>query len=201
MEAEAGMLELTDGQRERIKELQALADEAEGGDREARGRLRRELRDSAPEVIARCSDTATSYRGLLAKTASGGNKLVQDAIVERSRLVALELAGEDPTPLEVLLSERVASLWVLVELQEALNSAWYSGQTKGQTSPAFLLQMARLQESAHRRYLQAIKTLAQGPEAAGPGAPPGATSAASTPTSREQREIVIWRPARGLRRV
>jgi len=168
MEAEAGMLELTDGQRERIKELQALADEAEGGDRGARGRLRRELRDSAPEVIARCSDTATSYRGLLAKTASGGNKLVQEAIVERSRLVALELAGENPTPLEVLLSERVASLWVLVELQEALSSAWYSGQTKGKTSPAFMLQMVRLQESAHRRYLQAIKTLAHVQKLRGP---------------------------------
>jgi hypothetical protein len=90
------MLELTDGQRERVKELQVLADEAEGGDRGARVRLRRELRDSAPEVIARCSDTATSYRGLLAKTASGGNKLVQDAIVERSRLVALELPGRTP---------------------------------------------------------------------------------------------------------
>jgi hypothetical protein len=39
--------------------------------------------------------------------------------------MALELAGENPTPLEVLLSERVASLWVLVELQEALLAAWY----------------------------------------------------------------------------
>ncbi len=162
------MLELTDGQRERIKELQALADEAEGGDREARGRLRRELRDSSPDIIARCSDTATTYRGLLAKAASGGNPLVREAILERARLMASELAGPDPTPLEMLLCDRVASLWVLVELQEALNSAWYSGQKKGKTSPAFMLQMARLQESAHRRYLQAIKTLAQVQRLRGP---------------------------------
>jgi hypothetical protein len=162
------MLELTDGQRERVNELQALADAADDGDREARGRLRRELRDSAPEVVARCSDTATNYRGLLAKAASGGNPLVREAILERSRLMASELAGPNPTPLEMLLCDRVASLWVLVELQEALNSAWYSGQTKGKTSPAFMLQMVRLQESAHRRYLQAIKTLAQVQKLRGP---------------------------------
>ncbi len=34
-----------------------------------------------------------------------------------------KLAGVDPTPPEVLLSERVASPWVLVELQEALFAA------------------------------------------------------------------------------
>ena len=78
--------------------------------------------------------------------------------------MALELAGENPTPLEVLLSERVASLWVLVELQEALMAAWYYKAT----SPAFVLQMARLQESAHRRYLAAIKTLAQVQKLQGP---------------------------------
>jgi hypothetical protein len=80
--------------------------------------------------------------------------------------MALELAGENPTPLEVLLSERVASLWVLVELQEALLAAWYY-KAKA-TSPAFVLQMTRLQESAHRRYLAAIKTLAQVQKLQGP---------------------------------
>jgi hypothetical protein len=38
----------------------------------------------------------------------------------------------------------------------------------GKTSPAFMLQMARLQESAHRRYLQAVKTLAQVQKLRGP---------------------------------
>ena len=81
--------------------------------------------------------------------------------------MALELAGENPTPLEVLLSERVASLWVLVELQEALLAAWYY-KANSASSPAFVLQMARLQESAHRRYLAAIKTLAQVQKLQGP---------------------------------
>ena len=162
------MLELTDDQRGRVNKLQALADEANDGDQGARRRLQVALRQSAPEVVARCSDTATTYRGLLAKTASGGNPLVREAILERARLMASELAGPNSTPLEMLLCDRVASLWVLVELQEALGAAWYHGDKKGKTSPAFMLQMSRLQESAHRRYLQAIKTLAQVQRLRGP---------------------------------
>ena len=80
--------------------------------------------------------------------------------------MALELAGENPTPLEVLLSERIASMWVLVELQAALLAAWYY-KAEG-ASPGFVLQMARLQESCNRRYLGAIKTLAQVQKLQGP---------------------------------
>jgi hypothetical protein len=160
------VLELTEATRKRIRELQELADKAEGGEDGARLELRRRLREETPEVVARCSDSARSYRRLLAERSSGGNPLRKEAITERAGRMALELAGENPTPLEVLLSERVASLWVLVELQEALLAVWYY-KAKA-TSPAFVLQMARLQESAHRRYLAAIKTLAQVQKLQGP---------------------------------
>ena len=160
------MLELTEATRKRIRELQELADKAEGGDDGARLELRRRLREESPDVVAGCSDSARSYRQLLAERSSGGNPLRKEAISERADRMALELAGENPTPLEVLLSERVASLWVLVELQEALLAAWYY-KAKA-TSPTFVLQMARLQESAHRRYLAAIKTLAQVQKLQGP---------------------------------
>ena len=160
------MLELTEATRKRIRELQELADKAEGGADGARLELRRRLREESPDVVAGCSDSARSYRRLLAERSSGGNPLRKEAISERAGRMALELAGENPTPLEVLLSERVASLWVLVELQEALLAAWYY-KAKA-TSPAFVLQMARLQESSNRRYLAAIKTLAQVQKLQGP---------------------------------
>ena len=54
----AQLLELTDGARARIRELQALSERAEEGDQDARRELRRALKESAPEVIARCSDIA-----------------------------------------------------------------------------------------------------------------------------------------------
>ena len=160
------MLELPEDTRERIHELQELSDKAQDDDEGARQELRRRLAQEAPEVVARCSDTARTYRRLLAKRSSGGSPLVQEAISERARRMALELAGENPTALEILLSERVASLWVLVELQEALLAAWYY---KAEAAyPAFVVQMARLQESTNRRYLGAIKTLAQVQKLQGP---------------------------------
>ena len=159
------MLELTEVTRERIRELQELSDKAQDDDG-ARQELRRRLAQETPEVVARCSDSARTYRRLLAERSSGGDPLRKEAISERARRMALELAGEAPTPLEVLLSERVASLWVLVELQEALLAAWYHKASGA--SPAFVLQMARLQESCNRRYLGAIKTLAQVQKLQGP---------------------------------
>ena len=160
------MLELPEAIRERIYELQELSDKAEDDDAGARQELRRRLAQEVPEVVARCSDSARSYRRLLAKRSSGGSPLVEEAISETARRMALELAGEAPTPLAVLLSERVASLWVLVELQETLLAAYYYKASAA--SPAFVLQMTRLQESCNRRYLGAIKTLAQVQKLQGP---------------------------------
>jgi hypothetical protein len=158
------MLELTDGARERIRELQDLANKAEDGDEDARKELRVAVQESAPEVIARCSNTARIYRGVLAMTASGGNPLVEEAIKERAAHMAGEIAGESPTPLEALLADRIASLWVLVELQEALNAAWYrrsEASLGNRVHPDYMLKMVKLQESTHRRYLAAIRELAR----------------------------------------
>jgi hypothetical protein len=154
-------LELTEGARARIEELQALSEKAEKGDKDAWHELRRAVRESAPEVIARCSNIARTYRRLVADTASGHNPLVQEAIVERARRMALEIAGENPTPLEVLLAERIASVWVLVEAQEALLCATYRRGQERPISPAYVIQMCKIQESVNRRYLAAMKALAQ----------------------------------------
>ena len=86
---------------------------------------------------------------------------MQEAIVERAERMVAEIAGENPTPLEILLAERIASLWVLTEAQEALLFATYKrGQAKP-VGPAYVIEMCKIQESANRRYLAAIKTLAQ----------------------------------------
>ncbi len=147
--------------RDRLKELQALSDRAEDGDEDAKVELRRLLKKSGPEVIARCSNIARDYRRMPAGIASGGDPLMKEAIVERAERMAGEIAGEHPTPLEILLAEQIASLWVLSETQEALLFAWYQRGKDKHTSPSYLLQMCKIQESVNRRYLAAIKTLAQ----------------------------------------
>ncbi len=119
------------------------------------------MRESSPEVIARCSNSARIYRRTVATTASGKSPLIEEAIVEGAERLAAELAGENPTLLEVLLSERIASLWVLTELQEALLAATYRRGQERPVGPAYTIQMCRIQESTNRRYLAAIKTLAQ----------------------------------------
>jgi hypothetical protein len=156
-------LEPTDGARAQIQELQALAQKAEkSGDKQARQELRQALRTSAPEVIARCSNISKVYRWMLADRIASGDLLEREAIVERARRLASEIAGENPTPLEVLLAERIASLWLLVELMEALTSAYFSSSSDyKRPATAYYLQMIKVQESASRRYLAAIKTLAQ----------------------------------------
>ena len=112
-------------------------------------------------MLHRSGDLPGHARGKLA----AGDVLEKEAVVLQAERMALELAGENPTPLEVLLAERVASLWILVELQEALTAAFYY---KGGARMSVVLQMARVQESAHRRYLAAIKTLAQVQKLQGP---------------------------------
>ena len=119
--------------------------------------LRRGAGEVEGDLVARLSDTTRNYRRIMARTASGGNPLVEEAISEQASRMAGEIAGEKPTPLEVLLSERIASLWVLVELQRL----WVARGREGRATAAFMLQMVKLQEASNRRYLAAIKTLAQ----------------------------------------
>jgi ClpP class serine protease len=119
------------------------------------------VEEKTPEVVARCSDIARTYRRFLAKTASGKDPLVEEAFARQAEVLAAEVAGENASALEVLLAERIGSLWALTELQEALMSAYYGGNAKN-VPPSYLIQMAKLQESANRRYLSAIKALAQG---------------------------------------
>ena len=156
-------LEPTDDARAQIQELETLAEKAEKtGDKEARQELRQALRTSAPEVIARCSNVSKVYRWMLADRIASGDLLEREAIVERAKLLAGEIAGENPTSLEVLLAERIASLWLLVELMEALTSAYFSRSSDyKRPATSYYLQMIKVQESANRRYLAAIKTLAQ----------------------------------------
>ncbi len=155
----SAQLELTDDTRARIQELQALSEKAENGDQGARRELRRAVKESAPEVIARCADIARTYRWIVAGTSSGRDPLKQEAIAEWAARMAHEIAGENPTLLEVLLAERIASLWVLVEAQEALLSATYRRGQEKPVGPAYVIQMCKIQESVNRRYLAAIKTL------------------------------------------
>ena len=142
--------------RETLEELRELSAKAE-----ARRELRRKLREASPVVVAKASDIGRQAQQLLIDTASAGDPLTQDALSERLDIMREEIAGENPTPLEVLLTERVVSCWMLVELFDVLMAAQLWRGNEKCVSPSYLKHMIRSQESVTRRYLAAIKCLVQ----------------------------------------
>jgi hypothetical protein len=73
-----------------------------------------------------------------------------------------EIAGVNPTALEVLLTERIVSCWMLVELLEALNTGYYVQDTdRKRLDPRYFMQMVKILDSAYRRYLASIQALAR----------------------------------------
>jgi hypothetical protein len=155
-------LELPKETKEKLKELQALSERAEEGDRAARQELRRVLRSSSPEIVARCSDFSRRGQWLLIKTISAGEPLMEEAVSRRLDLMREELAGENPSALEILLVERIVSTWLVVELHEMLlNCQLQGGEDVPRLPPSYLKFVLGWLESYHRRLLGAIKALAQ----------------------------------------
>jgi hypothetical protein len=159
-----GALELSDDARARIRELQGLEERVEKGEKGARRDLRRAVRESGPAVIARCADVSRSTRGMLAGAVSGGSPLLKDALEAKTEAMRAEIAGENPTPLELLLADDITNLWLVVEMLNAFHAGVWrrdkDGQEKGPTTSQ-VLNLHKMQESAHRRYLAAIRELAR----------------------------------------
>lgn len=155
-------LELPKDVKDALGELRILSERAEDGDKSARKELRKAVRDSYPEIVREASDIARRGQWGLIKTAAAGEPLMEEALVARLDLMRLEIGGSDPTPLEVLLIERVVSCWILLELLELLNSAQLTHVDKSQQLPHSLLKFyLGWQEQAHRQFLSAVRELAK----------------------------------------
>ena len=73
-----------------------------------------------------------------------------------------EIAGSAHTPLETLLTERIVSLWLLVETLDALmNVQLCTDLDVPRATPSYLRHIFKWQESANRRSLSAIRELAR----------------------------------------
>ncbi len=66
----AKVIKLPEETKQRLKELRALSEAAEGGDEEAKKELKRMLLESSPQVIARASDISRKAAHLLISTAA-----------------------------------------------------------------------------------------------------------------------------------
>jgi hypothetical protein len=156
-------LELPKDVKDRLGELRTLSQRVEDGDNSARKELRKAVRQSAPEVIFRASDIGKRGQWALIKTVAANDPLTEEALVARLDLMRAEVAGPEPSPLEVLLTERICSLWLLIEVLETLVSVQLLGDLpRERRSPmSFLQHVFKWQESANRRFLSAIQELAR----------------------------------------
>jgi hypothetical protein len=149
--------------RERLEELRELSKKSEAGEKGTRAQLRRAVAKCSPGVIAEASDIAQRAQAMLTKTIAAGEPLVEEALERRLALMREEIAGENASPLEILLTERVVAGWLLVEVLEGLIAAqYYKGAPKSsRLPPSYIIQQSRILESATRRYLAAIRELAR----------------------------------------
>jgi hypothetical protein len=155
-------LKLSKDVKDRLAELEALSDKARDSDKEAMRELRQALRESSPEIVARASDFARLGRRVLAETIAASEPLMEEALVTRLELMHAEVAGENPTPLDVLITERIVSTWLVVEVLEALMNAQLKRGESVPHAPTFYLKfIIGWLESANRRYLSSIRELAR----------------------------------------
>ena len=155
-------LKLSKDSKDRLAKLEELSDRAVDGDKKAREELRQALRESGPEVVREASELARIGQRALIKTAAGSEALREEALVIRLDTMRSEIAGPDPSPLELLLVEKLVSAWMLTELLDLFLSAQLTELPKSQRMPHSVLRFyLGWQEQAHRRLLSAIRELAR----------------------------------------
>ncbi len=142
----------TDREEQRVLRLLRYAGK---GDRAAISELR-ELFNSKPAQWEMIGNMATQAECSLVKVASGDNKVVKEAIYKKLTAMKKELAGSAPTPLERLLVERVVACWLQVHYADFIYTQHMNKFTLEQ---GYYYQQR--QDRAHRRYMSAIRTLAQ----------------------------------------
>jgi len=140
---------------EAIVELNTLLGPSQEGDAQALSRLT-EILDELPELAKRVVDPAKQAELSMVSNYAGDDPLLQEVLPRTLDSMKAELAGENPSPLERLLVERVAATWFLLLYLETLYA-----QHRGELTMAQEYHHQKCLDRAHRRHLSAIRTLAQ----------------------------------------
>ncbi len=142
--------------RETVTRLRELVGRADKGDEKAVPAIR-EILDESPDLAWRLRNIGKlAERLLVSKMTKDEDAAAKEMMEHQLESMRLEIAGEDPSPLELLLAERVVATWLQVQFFEAL---YASGLGKHTLTQANYYQK-RL-DRAHVRHLSAIRTLAQ----------------------------------------
>jgi hypothetical protein len=145
--------------------LRSLLERARGGDESALPSLR-EAFDDSPEAWDVYGDLASHARELWISLIAGPDLGLAEALRRRAEALLAEVAGPEPSPLELLLAGRVAASALQVWHAEAAGCPAGSSEARERF-------LRRRLDAAQRRHLAAISALAsvrkllQRPDAAG----------------------------------
>ncbi len=135
--------------------LREVVERVQAGDESAIHALRK-LMDDFPEAASAVFDAAWSVERSIVREMAGGNLIVEEAVPRTLKAMRKELAGEDPSPLENLLVERIVVCWLQLQYFDVLYTRSMKNSSAAQSE-----HHQKLIDRAHRRYLSAVKTLAQ----------------------------------------
>jgi hypothetical protein len=117
----------------------------------------REILDESPDLAWRLRTTGKlAERLLISKMTKEGDSASKEIMEHQLKAMRSEIAGEDPSPLELLLTERIVATWLQVQLFEVL---YASGL--GEHAPTRGSYYQKHLDRAHGRHLSAIRALAQ----------------------------------------
>ena len=144
--------------RNTVERLAELVEKAGKGDKNPLPEIRKILKES-PELAWQLMDVSRvaewRYTEMMLKEEDFGKKEVLKAQLAAMRE---EIAGDNPSPLERLLAERIVLAWLQIQLFEDL---YASSMAKGTTTLAQGNYKQKRIDQAYKRYLSAIRTLAQ----------------------------------------
>jgi hypothetical protein len=143
------------GESQESEKIMTLAGRAEAGDAEALLPVRAFIDAEAPELWAEFGDVARRAEDCWLSRIAGKNLVHREAIERRLVELRAEIAGPAPSPLECLLVARIVVCWLTLHYYEHQRAA-----TEGLTLEEANHYDRRL-DRAQRRYLAAIKCLAQ----------------------------------------
>ena len=149
-----GELEESEKAVEKLRDLLSLAKK----DQENAMPKIRQILSEHPDLAQRFMHLGRMGEDILIWRMTGEDGLAKRELF-RSQLNAMreEIAGENPSPLERLLAERIVATWLQIQLFEGL---YASGVSKGMPIARDGYHQKRLDQT-YRRHLSAIRALAQ----------------------------------------
>jgi hypothetical protein len=149
-----GELEESEKAVEKLRDLLRLAKE---GQEDAMPKIRQILSEH-PDLAWRFVHLAHMAEDILiGKVTREGDLATKELFRCQLKAMREEIAGENPSPLERLLAERIVATWLQIQLFEGL---YASGMSRSMTIAQGSYHQKRLDQT-YRRHLSAIRALAQ----------------------------------------